>query len=268
MKVGSLEIVPILDGIAYEPVEAAVSHPEGKPWACPQHAPDDRGRLRFDIGSFLIRLGDRTVLVDTGGGVFSSESTTTGQLLENLRRQGVAPEDVTDVFYTHMHWDHIGWSSTNGEITFENATVHVHQDDWNYFMTGDAAFEKIHEVAAPVESRVETFDSEVELIPGLIARPAPGHTPGTTIYLIQDGGERALLLGDTVHTVGELTEPEWLGLWDVDPVAGRIMRNKIAEELISTGDAFAPAHFPELAFGRLATVDGLRKFTWEQQNGK
>jgi glyoxylase-like metal-dependent hydrolase (beta-lactamase superfamily II) len=262
MKIGSLEIVPIIDGTAREPVEAAVSHPEGDVWNCSHDAVDENGCLRFDIGSFLIRIKDRTILVDTGGGVFSSEGTTTGHLLENLRAQGVEPGDVTDVFFTHMHWDHIGWSTSGGCVTFENATVHVHQDDWTYFMTGPTVDQRIRDVVSPVETRLLTFDSEAELIPGFIARPAPGHTPGSTIYIVHDGGERALLLGDTVHTVGELTEPEWLGMWDVDPIAGRIMRDRIARELIETGDVFAPAHFPDLSFGRLITAEGMRKFTW------
>jgi glyoxylase-like metal-dependent hydrolase (beta-lactamase superfamily II) len=262
MNVGSLEIVPIIDGTSHDPVEAAVSHPEGRIWDCPHDPVDERGRLRFDIGSFLIRIKDRTILIDTGGGVFSDEETATGELLDNLRRQAVEPHDVTDVFFTHMHWDHVGWSTTNGEVTFPNATIHVHEDDWAYFMTGPTAVPQVRDVVAPVESRVEAFDREFEPIPGLIARPAPGHTPGTTIYVIHSEGERALLLGDTLHTVGELIEPEWFGMWDVDPVAARIMRNRISEELIETGNVFAAAHFPELAFGRLFTASGMRKFTW------
>ncbi|MYW96086.1 MBL fold metallo-hydrolase [Amycolatopsis rubida] len=262
MKVGSLEIVPIVDGVAREPIENAVSHPDGKSWDCPDHPADDNGRIRLDIGSFLIRIKDRVVLVDAGGGVYADESTQTGEMLDNLRRAGVEPADVTDVCFTHMHWDHIGWSTTHGEITFPNATFRVHEKDWAYFMTGPAAVPKIRDLILPIESRVEPIDGESEFFPGLIARPAPGHTPGSTVYVVHDEGERALLLGDTLHTVGELTEPEWIGMWDVDPVAAGIMRSRLAEELAESGDVFAPAHFPELAFGRLFTVDGIRKFSW------
>lgn len=262
MKVGSLEIVPIVDGTAHEPIENAVSHPDGKLWACPHQPTDERGRLRFDIGSFLIKIKDRTILIDAGGGVYSDEGTTTGAMLDNLRRAGVEPGEVTDVCFTHMHWDHIGWSTTRGELTFPNATFRVHRDDWSHFMTGPNAVPTIEDLIAPIESRVEPIDDEVEIVPGLVARPAPGHTPGSTIFLVQDQGERALLLGDTLHTVGELTEPEWVGMWDVDSVAAGIMREQIAEELMATGDPFAPAHFPDLAFGRLVTEEGMRKFRW------
>ncbi|MCX5535137.1 MBL fold metallo-hydrolase [Streptomyces sp. NBC_00006] len=262
MKVGNLEIVPIVDGTSHEPIENAVSHPDGKIWDCVDHPTDENGRIRLDIGSFLVRIKNRTILIDAGGGVFADEGTRTGALLDNLRRAGVDPTDVTDVCFTHMHWDHVGWSTTDGDITFPNATYRMHESDWAYFMTGPTAVPKIRDLLMPIESRVEPIDAEAELLPGLIARPAPGHTPGTTIYVIHDQGERALLLGDTLHTVGELTEPEWMGMWDVDPVAAGIMRQRIADELADSGDPFAPAHFPELAFGRLVTLDGLRKFSW------
>mgnify|MGYP005990216019 CR=1 FL=1 len=262
MKVGSMEIVPIVDGTAREPISSAVSHPEGKMWDCMHQPADSYGRLRFDIGSFLIVIGDRVILVDAGGGVFSDEGTTTGAMLDNLRSAGITPAQVTDVCFTHMHWDHVGWSTTRGEITFPNATFRVHEADWEYFMTGPTAVQTVRDLLSPIENRIESIDSETQIAPGLIARPAPGHTPGSTIFLAESQGERALLLGDTLHTVGELVEPEWIGMWDVDPIAAGIMREQIAEDLMTTGDPFAPAHFPELAFGRLVTEEGMRKFRW------
>ncbi|GAA4684893.1 hypothetical protein GCM10023215_19820 [Pseudonocardia yuanmonensis] len=113
------------------------------------------------------------------------------------------------------------------------------------------------EALAPVETQLETFDEEVELFPGLRARPAPGHTPGSTVFVLSDAGERALLLGDVVHTVNELTDPEWEGMFDVDREAANAIRARIADELAATGDPFAPAHLPGLSFGRLVTADGL-----------
>ena len=205
MKVGRLAVVPLMDGTARVPIEEAVEHPEGKRWDCAQHPFDKTGRIRMDIGSFMVKIGDRTILVDLGGGVFSEGGTTTGQLLEDLRATGTTIDDVTDVFFTHLHWDHVGWSTVDGAVTFPNATYRVHVDDWTHFMTGPSAVGTIRDLLLPIESRLEPFDSEFELLPGFAARPAPGHTPGSTIYIVSDGGERALLLGDTVHTVGQLT---------------------------------------------------------------
>ena len=67
---------------------------------------------------------------------------------------------------------------------------------------------EVRDILTPIETRLDLSNSEAEIILGLIARPAPGHTPGSTIYIVHDRTERALLLGDIVHTVGEVTEPE------------------------------------------------------------
>jgi len=262
MKIGRFSIDPIIDGTAKVPIEDAVSHPEGKKWDCADHPTDESGLIRFDIGGFLVRLGDRKIMVDVGGGVFADDRHTTGDLLDNLRAAGVAPEEVTDICLTHLHWDHVGWSTTDGKVTFPNATIRAHIADWDHFMTGTTAIPQVREILSPIATRFEPFDSEKELFPGFIARPAPGHTPGTTIYIVYDGDDRALLLGDVLHTVGEATEPEWQGMWDLDPFAAGEIRNKIAQEIADTGAVFAPAHFPDLSFGRLVTADGLRRFSW------
>lgn len=268
MRVGRIEIVPVFDGVARLPVEAAAHHAAGAAWSCAHQPLDAAGRLRMDIGSFLVRSGDRVVLVDLGmGPELIHEAFVTGGLIADLdRRHGITPADVTDVVFTHLHIDHVGWASLRDAPTFPNATYRAHEDDWAYFMTGDPVDPVLDALArsrvAPAESRFETFTGEVELVPGILARPAPGHTPGSTVFVVHDAGERALLLGDVVHTVAELTDPEWEGAFDVDRAAANAVRARVVDELAATGDPFAPAHLPELAFGRLVTAEGLRRFAW------
>jgi glyoxylase-like metal-dependent hydrolase (beta-lactamase superfamily II) len=267
MKIGNVDVLPVIDGTARLPIEHAVSGPAGVQWNCGHQPLDSRGRIRMDIGSFALRLGDRTVLVDLGVGPEPiHDAFITGGLLANLNRAGIEAEDVTDVVFTHLHIDHVGWATTRGKVTFPRATYRVHAADWEHFMLGPAADSvqdaMTRDILAPIVDQLETFDEETELIPGLRARPAPGHTPGSTIFVVGDSGQRALLLGDVAHTVAELTSAEWEGVADVDTAAANAMRRRIADELESTGVPFAPAHFPELAFGRLVTVDGIRRFNW------
>ncbi|WP_370938030.1 MBL fold metallo-hydrolase [Amycolatopsis sp. cg13] len=263
MKIGAIDIVPVLDGIARLPLAGTVVHARGARWECRHQPVSADGRIRMDVGSFLLPLGERTVLVDAGTGPgFEHDGFATGGLLDNLRRAGVAPEDVTDVVFTHLHVDHVGWSTVRDEAVFPRATFRMHAADWAYFTTGDTADPAVRQTFAPITGQVETFDEETELAPGLIARPAPGHTPGSTVFVVSDAGERALLLGDVLHTVAELTDPEWEGMFDVDRAAATAMRQRLAAELEASGDVFAPAHFPELAFGRLISADGIRQFAW------
>jgi glyoxylase-like metal-dependent hydrolase (beta-lactamase superfamily II) len=267
MLVGNITIEPIMDGVARLPLGMTATHRAGSDWSCAHQPMDRHGRIRVDIGSFLIKTQDRTILVDLGVGPdLIHEAFITGGLMANLSRTTVEPGDVTDVVFTHLHIDHAGWASVRDAPTFPNATYHVHAADWQHFMTGPPVDPELDPIVrarlAPVEKQLATFDTEIELAPGLIARPAPGHTPGSTVFVVADGGERALLLGDVTHTVAELTDPEWEGVFDVDKVAANAVRRQLAAELAETGDPFAPAHLPELAFGRLVSSEGLQKFLW------
>jgi glyoxylase-like metal-dependent hydrolase (beta-lactamase superfamily II) len=98
------------------------------------------------------------------------------------------------------------------------------------------------------------------VVPGVDARHAPGHTPGSAVYVVSSGSARALLLGDTVHTVAELAERDWVGLVDLDRETASAVRNAIADEAAATGDPVAAAHFPGLRFGRVVTAESKRRF--------
>lgn len=78
-----------------------------------------------------------------------------------------------------------------------------------------------------------------------------GHTPGSTIYILSSGTERALLLGDVAHCTVELTEPDWEFAFDVDRAAAKAVRQQITKELLDSQDPAAAAHFPGAQFGRL-----------------
>jgi glyoxylase-like metal-dependent hydrolase (beta-lactamase superfamily II) len=262
VQVGSMEVVPVLDGSSRPPLDEIVARHDTKEWDCPAHPLDKDGNLVLDLGSFLVRGRDRVVLVDAGVGSVHKDGWTTGELPESLRRLGVAFDDVTDVVFTHLHWDHVGWATQQGRVMFANATYRVHVADWAHFVTGSQAVPGAVKKLSPLEPRLEVFDEEREIVPGVIARPAPGHTPGSTIFLIADGGERALLQGDVAHTVAELTDPEWYSLYDLDPAAARSVRDRIASEAAESGDAIATAHFPGLRFGRLISAAGRRHFEY------
>lgn len=262
MRVGALEVVPLYDGDGREPARESLTKPGvADPWAChPEHL-DEHGNLKLTVGGFLLRTGDRVVVIDAGVGTINNEKYQGGQFLESLRANGVTPEDVTDVVFTHLHFDHVGWATKKGEVVFPNATYRVHQDDWSHFLDGPAAEAGAVRKLSPLADRWETFGADTTLAPGLDTRHTPGHTPGSTIYVVSSEGERALLLGDVVHSIVELTEPDWEAVFDVDGPRAKAARERLIEELTDAPDAIAGAHFPGLSFGRLVTVGGERAFT-------
>jgi glyoxylase-like metal-dependent hydrolase (beta-lactamase superfamily II) len=261
VKIGSIEILPVLDGTGHEAAAEVLTRPGvPDPWVCHAEHLDADGTLVLSLGGFLVRTGDRTVLVDAGVGTIDNGRYAGGGFLDALRGHGVAPEDVTDVVLTHLHFDHVGWATKKGAIVFPNATYRVHAADWAHFVEAPDAEPGAVRKLSPLAPQLELFSTDGPLAPGLDARHAPGHTPGSTVYVLSDGDERALLLGDVVHSVVELGEPDWEAVFDVDPVAARRMRNAIADEVADTSDLVVGAHFPDLAFGRVVTVSGNRTF--------
>lgn len=250
MRVGSLEIVPILDGTARMPAREILRYtgPNSDPWAAHQQFLDGED-IVMSLGGFLLRSGDRLALVDCGIGPVKTPPFDGGLLVDSLRAVGVETGDITDVLFTHLHYDHVGWATQQGRIVFENATYRCHRDDWLHFVNGtdDRAAKKLE----PLTDRMEFWESDGNVLPGLDVQGAPGHTPGSTIMVVSNGGERAMLLGDVVHCPIELVEDDWQAVFDVDAALAQRTRTALARELEGSNVPIAAAHFPGLQFGRL-----------------
>jgi glyoxylase-like metal-dependent hydrolase (beta-lactamase superfamily II) len=258
MRIGALAVEPVYDGYGRETASEILRLPGAvDPWANCGHFLDDAGNLPLTFGGFLIRGADRVVLVDAGLGAINNDTMHGGQFLESLRQLGVAPGEVTDVVFTHLHFDHVGWATRKGEIIFPNATYRVHRADWDWFVARPEADPGAVRKLSPLTGRLEAFEADTTLLPGLDARHVPGHTPGSMIYVLSSGADRVLLLGDVMHSPAEVTDPGWESVWDVDPAAAKRMRTTLIDGAADRPDVLAAAHFP---FGRVVTVDDRHEF--------
>ncbi|MFJ2864446.1 MBL fold metallo-hydrolase [Kitasatospora sp. NPDC087314] len=261
MKIGSMEVLAVTDGVGVEVAADILTRPGvDDPWACHDHHREDDATLRLPLGGFCVRTGERLVLVDAGVGAFDDGRYRGGALLDSLAGYGITPADVTDVVFTHLHFDHIGWATHNGTPVFPNALYRAHRADWQHFVTGPDPQPHAVDKLTPLGPRLELFDTDTTIAPGLDAVHTPGHTPGSTVYVLSDGGQRAILLGDVVHSVVQFSERDWQVIWDVDPAAASTARNRIADQAAETGDLLAAAHFPGMRFGRIITSDADRRF--------
>jgi glyoxylase-like metal-dependent hydrolase (beta-lactamase superfamily II) len=292
MRVGTLDVSPVADGTVYMDPTFFNYGKSLADWETAGHRDllTPEGLLELTVGGFIVRgSGDRLVMIDTGfgadvrddapgggGGLFEAlveygvqvpPGGGYGGLVGSLREYGVEPADITDVILTHLHADHLTGTIENGQPTFPNATYRCHVKDWAFFATAQApvSFMKGRPPAdrlANMLGRLEPWDSEGEILPGIRALPTPGHTPGSTVIVLHSGPERAFMLGDVAHCVVELLEPEWDGLADFDTELARRSREALAREL--ENDEFARVtggHFPGLRFGRiLLNSDKRRSF--------
>src|SRR5262249_35284185 len=101
--------------------------------------------------------------------------------------------------------------------------------------------------------RVELVDDVTEIVPGVVAMPTPGHTPGHLAFAIRDRDERLLILGDSMYCPAQLTAMDRTAMHDVDPVLARRSRELLAREMESheTRTEAVGCHFPGLRAARV-----------------
>jgi glyoxylase-like metal-dependent hydrolase (beta-lactamase superfamily II) len=277
MMVGEIEILPVHDGSARLRPTMAFTGTTEADWAPHRGLLDEDGMLELALGGFLVRSGERVAIVDAGVGESPVPLLSGGAFLESLAGHGVRPDEVTDVIFTHLHFDHIGWASRDGVPVFPNATYRCDGRDWEYFVDPPAelAAQPLDEdnpmaplvapgsgraLLEPVEPRLEAWDGDSALLPGLDVRLAAGHTPGSGVMVLSSGTARAVLLGDVAHCPVELLEDEWAGIGDVDPELARRTRVALMREFEGSDVPLVASHFPGLRFGRVLAGQGKRQW--------
>jgi glyoxylase-like metal-dependent hydrolase (beta-lactamase superfamily II) len=276
LTVGDVEITAILDVDTWMPLaemfDGSVDPPPGGTGSLAARYPDEftTDAWRILDHCFLFRTPTRLTLIDTGAGppdsAFGRWLGVGGALPDELAALGVAPGDVDDVVLTHVHSDHIGWStapSPDGWIPrFPNARYHLHEADVAW-MRGSADEDEVREFAeviAPLEAagQLDTSTEDREVSPGLGLRHAPGHTPGHRCVLLDTGGERVLFAGDLLHFSLQLNDPGFRAPGDLDPEEGSRTRAAWLDRAESEGLTLATAHVPPFPIARIVREDGRR----------
>jgi glyoxylase-like metal-dependent hydrolase (beta-lactamase superfamily II) len=281
VHVGDIEVTAVSDGRMLLPAVMFFPTTSAADWVPHRNLLTEEGQLPLELGGFLVRTGDRVILVDAGIGKSDRTSAAggivtllgLGALPHSLLAMGLTPDDITDVVFTHLHFDHVGWASLDGTAVFRNATYRCHQADWDFFFdpelpdiqTGRALGATVTpaERMQPVAERILTWDSDATIAPGVSVRTAPGHTPGSTVVVVSSGTERAVLLGDVVHCPAELLENDWAAVGDVDPALAKRTRQAWADEIEGSRIPASAAHFPGMQFGRLLPGQGKRNWVFD-----
>jgi glyoxylase-like metal-dependent hydrolase (beta-lactamase superfamily II) len=258
---GNFEVTALSDGTVDLPVEQLLQEPAAKTVAALDHA-FLKTPLQISDNAYLINTGKRLILVDTGAGDLFGP--TLGKLMDNLKASGYKPEQVDDIFLTHMHPDHVGGLSTNRVIQFPNAIVHAERHEAAYWLSqknldnAPAASKGFFQGAmASVNPYVQagkfsTFDGSVELVPGVRSYPSFGHTVGHTSYMIESKGQKLLLMGDLIHVPAvQLDHPEVTIVFDTDPKEAAASRIRIFNQAASEHTLVAGAHLPFPGIGHL-----------------
>ena len=189
-----------------------------------------------------------------------------GRLLHEMETAGVGPEDVNTVFFSHLHFDHVGWNLTHEpgapvRATFPNARYVAHRADWDVFQRPE-----VRELFPPHWDQtlgplsdlgvLDLLDGERPLTGEITAIPTPGHTPGSMSLAIVSGGQRAYLLGDVFHGPAQITETGWKFSFDMDADQGVATRVAMIERAESEAAIMGICHHG--GFGRVVRAEGRR----------
>jgi len=218
----------------------------------------------------VVNTGEHRVLVDTGA---NGLDPNTGRLLENLQAERIRPEDIDTVILTHGHPDHIGGNTdAEGKLVFPNARFVMWKDEWDFWTSERAELEldeHVREVLLkfarknlpPIQGQLELVDHETEIVSGIRALAAPGHTPGHMALAISSRGEQLLYVSDAVLHPIHLEQPEWYSAVDFAPEQVVATRRGLLKRAAAEKALVLAFHFPFPGLGHVSQSGD----TWQWQ---
>ncbi len=267
VSIGAFEVTALSDGTVDLPIDQLLVNTTPEAVAEALAASFLELPLETSSNAFLVNTGAALVLVDAGAG--SLFGPTLGRLAESLRASGHSPEEVDHVVLTHLHPDHVGGLATEGAMAFPEADVHVAAADADHWLSeanlqaapedGRGFFEGAQASLAPyvAAGRLQTFEGEAEIVPGLRVLPLPGHTDGHVGYVVESEDAALLIWGDVVHVAAvQFADPSVTIAFDGHPETAAAERSALFAQVAAEGTLVAGAHLPFPGLGHVRAEGG------------
>jgi len=261
MSLGDFEVTVLNDGTVDLPVDKLLKQPAEKTDKALAKS-FLKSPLETSVNGFLINTGSKLVLVDTGAaGLFGP---TLGRLAANLKAAGYQPEQVDEIYITHMHPDHVGGLMAGDQRAFPNATVHAGKADEDYWLNqanadkapaeGKGMFQGAMASVGPYvkAGKFQPITASGELMPGIKGYVTAGHTPGHVVYSIESKGQKLVLLGDLMHVAAvQFDDPSVTIAFDTDNKTAMAERKEAFADAVKGGYLIGAAHLQFPAIGHL-----------------
>ena len=207
---------------------------------------DDNNLCPWAMRSLLIEDGDRLILIDNGIGdkqedKFLKHYYLHGDvnLYSSLAKYGFSPDDVTDVFLTHLHFDHCGgsvqWNKDRSgfQMTFKNAKYWTNQEHWNWATKPNrrekASFLKENIIPIQQEGHLNFVEKEGELFDNFNTLFVNGHTESQMIPHITYKDKTIVFAADLLPSTGHIPLPYVMG-YDIKPLVTLTEKEKFLNE--------------------------------------
>ena len=265
LECGSYKLFVIEDGYYWRDPKTYHAEASERDWRF--HPRDVDGRVRLNFGCYLITDGDRTAMIDAGMGKAANSGPAemvSGLMPQAVDALGISRDSVETVIYTHMHYDHIGGSrDRKGSPVFPEATHVFHEREWAHWSTeGSDRGKAARQIVQPFidADRVVLIDSDTEILPGVTAVEAFGHTPGHLTVSIVSDGTRTLVGGDLSNHPFQVEHPHWSLPVDNDPQMAGTTRDRVFDKLRDSDTTFLAGHYPMPGIGKIVTDDRVRVY--------
>lgn len=264
-KQGAYDITVVSDGTLTLPF--SVVSPDAKPEDLAKllGAAAQGDKAQFEASPLLLKSGSDVVLLDTGAG--GNFGPTMGKIAESLKAAGTEAGAVTKVIYTHAHPDHLwGTLGADGKSVFPNASFHVAEAEWNFWVTPDLASKMPKDMEgmvkttqsqlAAIKDKVAMFKSGAEVLPGINVLDTAGHTPGHVSFELA-GGDGLIITGDAITNPQVFfAHPDWKFGFDADPATAIANRKKLLDMASTEKKKLLGYHWPYPGIGMAEAKDG------------
>lgn len=258
MTVGSVGVTALLDGEIVAPAEFLLNLKDQDEQTIREN---ENNKLSYlNMNAFLVQKGDRNLLIDAG--CRELFGPTCGFIQDALGEIELSTDDITDLFFTHLHPDHIaGALNTDGTAVFKNANLQVVEAEYNFWQADN--FDAIEVNGADwagvakgvlnaYKDRLELTTSEKEIISGISLVDIPGHTPGHAGFRVDSDNESLLHLGDIMHFQNlQLIDPNVSTIFDIDYETALTSRKRILDMVSADGNLCTSGHWLSPKFGHI-----------------
>ena len=262
VMLGDIEVTAISDGTVGLPVDKLLTNVKPVQVEKALKRAFLKAPVETSVNAYLVNTGSKLVLIDSGAsGLFGP---TLGKLVAHLKAAGYTPEQVDEIYITHLHPDHVGGIAADGKALFPNAVVRADKHDADFWLSKEnmekapkdaqGFFQGAQVSLKPYvdAGRFKPFEGDTELVPGVKALATHGHTPGHAVYAIESKGEKLVLWGDLMHVAAvQFPDPSVTIQFDTDSKAARAQRQKAYADAAKGGYMVGAAHLSFPGLGRL-----------------